>query len=155
MFARLFRFAVPLSPKILIVDDVNDSRALVVRTIMRKFPAAVVQEYQDCSTAMVAAGAGNFDVIVAHRAVDLDGLTLVRMFRKVSPQVPILMLSGIDRTEAALEAGATRFHNYDAWLLVGTVIAEMLSPAPAADSPAPFEKRKDPDAQPTAGAGAT
>lgn len=143
-----------LSPKVLLVDDVTDSRALVRRTIMRKFPAATVEECQESAPATVAAGAGNFDVIVAHRAADLDGLALVRMLRRVSPQVPILMLSGIDRTAAALAAGATRFHNYDAWLRVGTVIEEMLAPATTADSPAPFGKDKDPENRPTAGAGA-
>ncbi|HUR59804.1 MAG TPA: response regulator [Opitutaceae bacterium] len=143
-------------PKILIIDDVTDSRALVVRTVLRKFPSALVQECQEGATAIIAAAAENYDIIVAHRAVDIDGLTLVRMLRKVKPDVPILMISGIDRTRAAREAGATRFHNYDEWLRIGTVIAEMLTPLPNwGDTASLLASRKDPDDQTTAGVGAT
>lgn len=65
------------------------------------------------------------------------------------------MISGIDRTKNALEAGATRFHNYDEWLRIGTVVGEMLAPAPAVDTPSPFAPRKDPDDQPATGVNAS
>lgn len=143
----------PTAPrKILIVDDVTDSRALLVRTLLRKFPTAHIQECQECATAIVASGAQKFDVIIAHRSVDLDGLTLVRMLRKVNPDVPIVMVSGIDRTSKAIEAGATCFHSYDEWLRIGTVVAQLLAPGsgfdPTVNTPAPFAT-KDLDGQTT------
>lgn len=134
----------PQPIKILIVDDVADSRALVVRTILRKFPTALVQECQESATAVLAASTERFDVIVAHRAVDIDGLQLVRIIRAVNAAVPVLMISGLDRTRATVEAGATRFHNYDEWLRIGTVIAEMLAVPATVESPAPFATVKEP-----------
>lgn len=130
--------------KFLIVDDVTDSRALLVRTLRRKFPTAHIKECQESTTAVAASGEERFDVILAHRSVDLDGITLVRVLRKVNPDVPIIMISGIDRTKQALEAGATCFHNYDEWLRIGTVVAQILLPGSSGSTPTPFSN-KDPD----------
>ena len=119
---------------------------------MRKFPAALVHECQECATAVAAAASETFDVIIVHRAVEIDGITMTRMVRKVNPDVPIVMISGIDRTKAALEAGATRFHNYDEWLRIGTIVAEILDgpTAKAGEIERSFSTRKDPDGQATA-----
>ena len=117
----------PLPRKFLVIDDVTDSRALVVRTLLRKFPSALIQECQESNTALLAASSEDYDLIIAHRTTDLDGLTTIRMLRKVSPTVPILMISGIDRSQEAIEAGATAFHSYDQWLLIGGVAAELIA----------------------------
>jgi hypothetical protein len=37
-----------------------------------------------------------------------------------------VMVSGIDRTDAALRAGATCFLNYDEWLRVGSLVTDLL-----------------------------
>lgn len=129
--------------KFLIVDDVTDSRALLVRTLLRKFPGAEIKECQESATAVIACGAEKFDIIIAHRSVDLDGITLVRVLRKIAPAIPIVMISGIDRTQQALQAGATAFHHYDEWLRIGTVVAQILEPN-LAGTANPFVA-KDPD----------
>jgi hypothetical protein len=36
------------------------------------------------------------------------------------------MVSGLDRSAAALKAGATVFLNYDEWLRIGTIVANLL-----------------------------
>lgn len=139
--------------KFLIVDDVTDSRALIVRTLLRKFPTAFIQETQESSSAVTASQEQKYDIIIAHRSVDLDGLTLVRSLRQANPVVPIIMISGVDRTPQALEAGATVFHNYDEWLRIGTVAAQILTPNVASGTATPFPgANRDPDTRPTASA---
>jgi DNA-binding response OmpR family regulator len=114
----------PSPHKFLIVDDNPDSRFLLVKTLLRKFPQAILQETQDGQSALSLAQSDGLDAAVVHRAADVDGLTLVRMLRRVNQAMPIVMVSGIDRTNEAIEAGATSFLNYDAWLRIGTVVAE-------------------------------
>jgi hypothetical protein len=48
------------------------------------------------------------------------------------------MVSGIDRSEAALAAGANAFLPYDEWLRIGTVVEHYMRSAepPAADADA-------------------
>lgn len=133
--------ATPGFRRFLIVDDVTDSRALLVRTLLRKFANAVIQECQESDTAVAACGAQTFDIIIAHRSVDLDGITLVRVLRKVNPSTPIIMISGFDRSKQAIEAGATRFHHYDEWLRIGTVVQQILTPDAPSDTASPFPKQ--------------
>lgn len=47
------------------------------------------------------------------------------------PDVPILKVSGIDRRAVAIAAGADRFLTSDEWLMVASVVAEMLLPSEA------------------------
>lgn len=127
--------------KFLIVDDNADSRFLLVKTLLRKFPRAIVLETQDGESTLALARSESLDAMVVHRTADVDGLTLVRMLRQISPTVPIVMVSGLDRTQSALEAGATTFLSYEAWLRIGTVVSEFVtarSESPAsADETAP------------------
>jgi CheY-like chemotaxis protein len=121
--------------KFLIVDDNADSRFLLVKTLLRKFPQAVLQETQDGESALALIRAEDLDAVVVHRAAEMDGLTLVRALRQANPTIPIVMVSGLDRTQTAIEAGATTFLSYDAWLRIGTVVAELVPPKPEDSSP--------------------
>jgi CheY-like chemotaxis protein len=112
----------------LIVDDNPDSRFLLVKTLLRKFPQAVLEETREGESALTLARSKTFDAMVIHRAAEIDGLTLVSMLRQISPTVPIVMVSGLDRTHSAIEAGATTFLSYEAWLRIGTVVAELITP---------------------------
>lgn len=117
----------PVARKFLIVDDNPDSRFLLVKTLLRKFPQAVLLECQDGSTAVNLTKSKSLDALIVHRAEEVDGLTLIRMLREVNAKVPIVMVSGIDRSKESLEAGATAFLSYEAWLRIGTIVAELLS----------------------------
>lgn len=127
-----------LPRKFLIVDDNADSRFLLVKTLLRKFPQAVLQETQDGSSAVALIQSEVLDAAVVHRAADVDGLTLIRMLREANANVPIVMVSGLDRSKTALDAGATSFLSYEAWLRIGTVVAELL--AQKTESPTPEER---------------
>jgi CheY-like chemotaxis protein len=114
------------------VDDNPDNRYLLAKTLIRRYPSALVQECQDSTPAMVAAERSSLTAAVVHRASDVDGLPMVEMIRKARPLLPILFVSGADLRAKAFEAGATAFLNYDAWLRVGVVVEEMLQPGVSA-----------------------
>src|SRR4051812_27026900 len=109
--------------RFLVVDDNSESRMLLTRTLLRRFPKAVVQECQHADTAVQLAQKENLHAIVAHRTFDYDGETLVMILRRVNPAVPIVMVSGHDRRKGALEAGANAFLDYDQWLQIATVVS--------------------------------
>ena len=117
----------PLPPKFLIVDDNADSRFLLVKTLLRKFPQAILQETQDGESAVALVQSGTIDAVVVHRAAEIDGISLIRNLRQTNLTLPIVMVSGLDRSKAAIDAGANTFLNYDAWLRIGTVVNELIS----------------------------
>lgn len=116
--------------KFLVIDDHVDNRFLLTRTLQRKYPGAVVTECSTLAAALAQVGRDGIDAVVSHRAGELDGLELVRELRRAAPAMPIVMVSGLDRTRAALTAGATRFLNYDEWLRLGTVMEEIFLTQP-------------------------
>ncbi|MDO8540347.1 MAG: hypothetical protein Q7S40_07880 [Opitutaceae bacterium] len=66
-------------------------------------------------------------LVISHRTFEFDGISLIREFRSRNPSVPILMMSGVDRRDAARAAGANAFLTYDEWLMVGNHVATMLA----------------------------
>jgi CheY-like chemotaxis protein len=114
-------------PVFLVVDHNCDSRFLLVKCLLRKFPNAVVQEAKDGDSAIKMAKRGGLSAIISHRTTEMLGVELVEKFREADLVVPIVMVSGIDRTQPALAAGADRFLLYDEWLRIGTVVQELLA----------------------------
>ena len=110
----------------LLLDDNPDARFLLSKTLLRKFPRCVIQECEDTESAVAVAGKKEVDLIVVHRLWDMDGATLIARLRAANPRVPIIAVSGIDRTTEAIGAGATRFLLYDEWLRIGTVATEIV-----------------------------
>jgi CheY-like chemotaxis protein len=113
-------------PEFLLIDDNADNRFLLAKTLIRRFPNALVQECQDSEPAMVAARRSSLTAVIVHRAADMDGLPLVELLRGARPTLPILFVSGADARAKALEAGASAFLNYDAWLNVGVIVEDLL-----------------------------
>lgn len=113
--------------KFLIIDDNADSRTFLAKALLRKYPEAVVQECQNGDTAVGIVRDERLSAVIAHRTFEYDGDTLVRLLRHASPTVAIVMVSGYDRSGIARAAGADIFMNYDAWLTIGTVVAEAMA----------------------------
>jgi DNA-binding NarL/FixJ family response regulator len=111
----------------LVVDHHKDSRFLLVKSLLRKFPAASIVETEEGESAIALAARGHWAVIVTHRTREYIGTELVEKFRAVNAEVPIVMVSGIERTLPALAAGADRFMLYDEWLRIGTIVKELLA----------------------------
>ena len=95
---------------------------MLVKTLARKFPKAIIRECEDADQAIQMARTQDLACIVTHRTFETPGVELVRQLRTVDPHVPIVMVSGFDREKPALEAGATSFLNYDEWLRIGSVV---------------------------------
>jgi CheY-like chemotaxis protein len=110
----------------LVVDHNPDSRQLLVRTLVRSYPRAAVHEASEGDGALARAKKVAMTAIITHRTFECDGETLVALFRRLLPTVPIIMVSGYDREARALAAGADAFLNYDKWLMIGTVVGNTL-----------------------------
>jgi CheY-like chemotaxis protein len=125
-------------PTFVVIDDIDENRFLLTKTLLRKFPSSFIVECQDSTGALNAITAHRPAVIVVHRSSDLDGLSLIRELRRRDAITPIIMVSGRDTYPEALTAGAQVFLNYDAWLRIGTVVDEVLNPTqgkPVTQSP--------------------
>jgi DNA-binding NarL/FixJ family response regulator len=110
------------TPNFVVIDFHHESRYLLVKTLRRKFPEAVIHESDDAAKAIEIARAVNLAAIITHRTFDIEGIELVRRLRDADPDVPIIMVSGIDRGTQAVEAGATCFLDYDSWLRIGSIV---------------------------------
>ncbi len=121
--------------RFLVIDENADSRFLLVKTLLRKFPAALLQECHDADTAIATVQSDKLTAVIAHRTYDYDGITLISLLRRVNRTVPIVMVSGIDRTPQAVAAGANAFLNYDEWLRIGTVVSDVIERSGDSASP--------------------
>lgn len=121
----------PDAPVFLVIDFNHDSRFLLVKTLRRKFPDATIQECDEAEPALAYLQNQSVSVVITHRSFDTPGLELVRQLHEVDPSVPIVMVSGVERAEAAIAAGASMFLHYDEWLRIGTIVEQLLASAPA------------------------
>jgi CheY-like chemotaxis protein len=117
----------PDPARFLIIDDNGDSRMLLVKSLLRKFPDAVIQECQNGDTALRIAQTDMLTAIVAHRTFEYDGETLIGRLRAANQAVPIVMVSGYDRAAKAVGAGADAFLHYDEWLHIGNIVANAIA----------------------------
>lgn len=136
----------PLIKRFLIVDDNADARSLLTRTLLRKFPQSLATECGDANTALITVRSEKVDAIVVHRAGEVTGLELLPTLRKAAPDVPIILVSGIDRTAEALAAGADAFLNYDAWLGLGTLVSSLMNSRSARSTAKPTRTVSEPSA---------
>ncbi len=110
----------------LIVEDNDENRFLLVRTLARKYPGAQCIECSDSEAAVAAVAQQSIATAIVHRAADEDGIPVIRLLRQASASLPIVMVSGMDRRTAARTAGATSFLCYDEWLLLGNAVADAM-----------------------------
>lgn len=116
-----------VAPEILVIDDNRDSRFLLTKTLLRKFPDAILHECESSADALTKIRTRPLAAVVSHRTGDTPGLDLLLELRALNPTVPIVMVSGTNREAAALAAGADRFFLYDEWLRIGTVVDELVA----------------------------
>lgn len=129
----------------LVVDDNPDSRFLLVRTLLRKFPTAVVQECQGADeTLALVRQPEALTAVIVHRATEMTGIAMLGEIRAVAPKTPLVMVSSIDRRDAALAIGADAFLLYDEWLRIGTVVATLMARLAEGRSIPPFAS-EDPE----------
>jgi len=124
------------SRRFLVIDHNPDTGELLVRSLRRKFPHARLLQTVDADEAVKTVSSMAIDAIVLHRAFDADAVSLVKALRATNTRAPVIVLSGIDRSEQVLAAGDTGFLNFDEWLLLGTVVANALAAHEKPDAPA-------------------
>lgn len=109
----------------LVIAEEADRLFLISTTLHRKFPNSIVLTCRDSEAALEVARNQRLDVIAANRSTDLDELPLLEALRAVT-STPIVLISHVHHGRQALAAGAARFLNQDQWLLVGTMVSELL-----------------------------
>lgn len=110
----------------LVIDSFEEMRLLVVRTLRRVFPNALITEAHDFEEALRLTRGNAYDAIIVHRAIGADAKTIIQLIRRDNSVVPIVAVSSMDRTDEVLGAGATAFLNFEEWLRVGTLVADLI-----------------------------
>lgn len=96
---------------IIVADDTDSIRGLIVRVIARTYAAIRISSVTDGQDALDIFFNEGADLIVTNNDMPrVKGLELIRRVRAVQPDLPIIMVSG-DPTiaPAAFAVGATRF----------------------------------------------
>ena len=112
--------------KFLVIDADDDSRILLERALLRRFPNCALLECASLGAAFELVRNGPPTAILVHRADGMDGASAVRELRKVFPTLPIVMVSVYDHSRDALAAGATRFLLREDWARTGFLFEELL-----------------------------
>ena len=112
--------------KFLVISDVPDNRFIFVRTLLRKFPDALIEECQLSTTAIGALQANVPSVILAHRSSDIDLGHLIPLLRHVSASVPIIAITGRNNPIEIAQLGANAVLTSDAWQVLDELVDEVL-----------------------------
>jgi response regulator RpfG family c-di-GMP phosphodiesterase len=112
--------------RFLVIDDNPDGRFLVSKTLLRKFPNSVVIEAQTGDAAFRVLATEKVTLIVCHRTFEFDVIALVKEIRSRNATIPIVVMSGIDRSESVRSVGADAFLTYEEWLMIGNRVADLL-----------------------------
>lgn len=120
----------------LLIDDKRETSYVLTKTLVRRFPAVNIYEAADKIGALEFARRKTLDAIIVRHVWDADVGTIIGELRAIRPTVPIVAVSSVDCAKAALASGADRFLNYEEWLRIGSVVAEVLGVG-TGDTPIP------------------
>ena len=121
--------AMALLRKFLLVNDRSQDRFNLSATLLRCYPEAVVQECTDLNTAInLVRGLPeqHGTVVIAHRTPGSVGRDLIAALRGAHGSVPIVWNGEPHEAALAQAAGATRFLDRHAWLLIGKTVEDLL-----------------------------
>lgn len=122
----------------LLIDDNAQVRRLIAESLIRTFSAALVQESAMAENAIAAIGGKRLDAIVLRSVGDMPAAVLIRLLRAVNPDIPIVAISDLQRSQELLSAGATRVLANEDWRNAGLLISEIVGATPdAPPSPPP------------------
>ena len=110
-------------PRIVVADDHEWIRQILVQVARETLPLAEVVETDDGQQALEAYRSGPCDFLVTNHAMPkMNGMELIQAVRRDSPDLPILMVSiHPSARKDAMESGAT-------WFLTKEQIMEGLPP---------------------------
>jgi DNA-binding NarL/FixJ family response regulator len=110
-----------------------NERLLYARTLAQAFPQASIAEFGSTASALLAAQAAMPDAALVHFNNSPETVEVIASLRRQCPRLPILAISGVDRTSRALATGATRFMLAQDWRLLGQHISELVERPAQAD----------------------
>ena len=113
-------------PTFLVVDRDPDGLALLSGALRSRYRNSTVHSGGEAGISIVLAAMHNVDAIIVHRAIGMTGDQTVRALRPLCPDVPIVLVSATHRLEEAIAAGANAFLPYGQWLMLGTVVSDLL-----------------------------
>jgi DNA-binding LytR/AlgR family response regulator len=120
----------PKLRRFLIVNDDSADRFNLSATLLRCYPKALVQECADFNTAITLVRRlpeeQHDTVVIARRTPGAAGRDLVAALRVAHRSVPIVWMGEPHETNLAQAAGATRFLDRYAWLLIGKVVEDLV-----------------------------
>ncbi len=117
----------PNEPKFLVVDTDQDSRFFLSRTLLRKFPSAILVECQTNQAALRQAADAELSAVIVHRTLTGSAEELIPQLRAARPDIVIIWVSSVIPTTDYQSIGADRFLASAEWLRIGTVTAEALA----------------------------
>jgi CheY-like chemotaxis protein len=115
--------------RFLLVDDLAENRLLITKTILKRFPNAVVHECQDAATAVAFATHEHLSAVVAHRTAEIDGETLAAMIHRGNAAIPIVLISGRPSQTTPL-IGVMAVIGWDEWQTTADILAEIVGSRP-------------------------
>lgn len=93
------------APKILLVDDNPEDRALVRRLIQRELPNSTFDEIRDSRTLYRALAAGGFDVVITDYQLHwTNGIRVTQEAQRLLPGTPVVMFTDNGSEEIAVAA---------------------------------------------------
>jgi DNA-binding NtrC family response regulator len=126
MMVSLNRALMAAAHRFVIVDSDIQTRVLLSRTLLRKHPDAQFEHCEDFEAAAEILKAITPDqskaVVVAHATPQIQGRELITALRALHPSIPIVWVGDSAHSHSADAAGATRFLDRNAWLLIGEAV---------------------------------
>jgi len=98
-------------PHVVVVDDDDAIRSIVVSVVHEAIPAAEVSAHTSAVHALQEISTGHIDLLITNcHMPDMDGPTLIKTLRQGKNGVPIIMVSGSDEArQVAEEVGVDFF----------------------------------------------
>ena len=96
---------------VIIADDEDGVRAVLVHLIRQTYPSATISAFSDGLAALTAYDQHYADLVITNQSMpQMSGLDLITALRTRTTTLPIIMVSGdFFHEQAALAAGATAF----------------------------------------------
>jgi CheY-like chemotaxis protein len=100
-----------IPPRIVVVDDDDAVRSIVMAVAREAIPSASLTEHHSSLHALQEIHTGSADLLITNcHMPDMDGPTLVKTIREENNSIPIIMVSGSDDArELGEQAGVDRF----------------------------------------------
>ena len=116
------------SPHLVVVDDEEQKRFLLVRMLQLEFSTPHIVEFNTGAAAIEYLQANAVDAVVTNFKMEpVNGIELSRWVRTQRPKLPVVMVtSSAGIAQSAKDAGASRVLDFWDYRQVGAAVRELL-----------------------------